>query len=77
MSLTISLDAADVRFAGISMIVLARVLAFIAPCDAQVAAFVTHQSYIRSSVNFLLKTFVAGQCGAANDGTLCCAAFYE
>ena len=66
MSLTISLDAAGVCFAGISMIVLALVLAFIALCAADVAA----SNVCRARViyllkrKFLLKTFVVGQCGA-------------
>src|SRR6516164_1359364 len=70
VSLTISLDAAGVCFAGISMIVFARVLAllhYVLP-TSQPPTFVTHESYIRSSVKFLRKTFVAGQCDATYGG---------
>jgi hypothetical protein len=70
MSLTISLDAAGVCFAGISMIVLARVLAFIALCVADVAASNVCRALVIYSLKrkFLLKTFVAGQCDATYDG---------
>jgi hypothetical protein len=52
------------------MIVLARVLAFIALCVADVAASNVCRAQVIYSLKrkFLLKTFVAGQCGAAYDG---------
>src|SRR5215475_5483131 len=69
MSLTISLDAAGVCFAGISMIfsrVFLLLLHYVLP-TSQTPTFVKVYSLKRK---FLLKTFVASRCDAAYDGRL-------